>query len=235
MVYATRQNRETVTANSQQQERCTGVSWYGTGAQLSLLNIDTGQIQDLTLGRGSNWLPEWSPDGRYVAFLSDRDESHQARVWVWDFREHTLKRISSIDVRASSFLYAGQIQWTPDSRRVLIAVRTDGSSAEGSGQKCSLDARDTKDPTPKIAVYKASATPDPANSDAWNLDESVRDLATIDVNTGKTRVIVRRRRIGTYLLSPDGSQVAFTSPARFEKPGSQQILFDLTTVSLATA
>jgi dipeptidyl aminopeptidase/acylaminoacyl peptidase len=204
-------------------------------SQLSLLHIDTGQILDLTHGKGSNWLPAWSPDGRYVAFLSDRDDSHQARLWVWDLRDQTLKRVSSIDVRASSFLYAGQIQWTPDSRRVLVAVRTDGDSDGAAAQNCSLDPRDTKDSTSKIAVYKASATHDPANSDAWDLDESVRDLASIDVNTAETRIIVRHRRIGTYLLSPDGSQVAFTSPTRFEKPGSQQILFDLATVSSATA
>jgi dipeptidyl aminopeptidase/acylaminoacyl peptidase len=235
LVYTTRQNRQTITTDSQEQERCTGVSWYGKSSQLSLLYTDTGQTLDLTHGKGSNWLPAWSPDGRYVAFLSDRDDSHQARLWVWDVRGQTLRRVSSLDIRASSFLYTGQIQWTPDSQRVLIAVRTDRDSDGVAAQNCSLDQPDINDSASKISVYQASATHDPGNSDAWNLDESVRDLAIIDVNTAETKIIVRHRRIGTYLLSPDGSQLAFTSPVRFEKPGSQQILFDLATVSLATA
>jgi len=36
-----------------------------------------------------------------------------------------------------------------------------------------------------------------------------------------------------YLLSPDGSRVVYSVPRSFEKPGSQQILFDLATVGIA--
>ena len=46
--------------------------------------------------------------------------------------------------------------------------------------------------------------------------------------------IVQGKRISAYSLSPDGSHVAYTSPERFERPGSQQVLFDLAVAELST-
>jgi dipeptidyl aminopeptidase/acylaminoacyl peptidase len=68
-----------------------------------------------------------------------------------------------------------------------------------------------------------------------NLNLRLRDLAAIDVVTGNARILVRDKRIGTFLLSPDGSRLAYTVPKCFEKPSSQQILFDLRILALATA
>jgi dipeptidyl aminopeptidase/acylaminoacyl peptidase len=67
---------------------------------------------------------------------------------------------------------------------------------------------------------------------AWNLDSQLRDLALVDVKTGKARVIDHGHRIAKFAVSPDGSDVAVTIPKRFEKAGSQQILFDLTVFPL---
>ena len=43
------------------------------------------------------------------------------------------------------------------------------------------------------------------------------------------------QRIATIRLSPDGSHIAYTMPKRFEKPGSQQVLFDIAVVTLANS
>ena len=69
------------------------------------------------------------------------------------------------------------------------------------------------------------------SSDPWNLNRSLRDLISVDVHTGSFIPIVHGRRIESYRLSPDGSRVAYTVPTRFEKAGSQQILFDFAITS----
>ena len=47
-----------------------------------------------------------------------------------------------------------------------------------------------------------------------------------------SKLIARGGTVGTFLVSPDGRQIAYSSPTRFERAGSQQILFDLHTVDL---
>src|SRR5205823_2711571 len=37
----------------------TGVPWYGTGAQIFVLNVKTGASNNVTAGIANNWLPTW--------------------------------------------------------------------------------------------------------------------------------------------------------------------------------
>ena len=62
--------------------------------------------------------------------------------------------------------------------------------------------------------------------------DMLRDPVVVDVESGKAQVLEQGHRVATFEASPDGSNVAFTIPKRFEKAGSQQILFDLGVVSL---
>jgi dipeptidyl aminopeptidase/acylaminoacyl peptidase len=213
----------------------TGVNWNTVGAQVSVLNLRSGETSEITGGRGNNWLPSWSPDGRYLAFVSDRDGSEAAKPWVWDAKGNGLRKISDSSVRAD------RLEWTPDSRNLLITILPEGFSPNEYAQRVLAGREDSgpaKTPGSTVRLYRSeessSANQTPPASDPWNLDEYLRDLVILDVATGSMRTIVCSRRIATYAISPDGTRVAYTVPKRFEKPGSQQILFDLAVVPVAT-
>jgi dipeptidyl aminopeptidase/acylaminoacyl peptidase len=212
----------------------TGIAF--TRTDICVIDTDTGEAKTLTTGKGANWAPVWSPDGHLLAFLSDRDGSGQARVWVWDLATNAMQRVSDVNVRGDD------IEWMPDSHRLFVTTVPDGFTVNSYVRTLTLK---TQGPNPSevdavgstLSLYQSN--PDSqANtivaSDPWNLDYFLRDLRLVDVISGKSTTVVRAQRIGKYLVSPDGSQVAYTRPLRFEKPGSQQTLFDLVTVDVTT-
>ena len=59
-------------------------------------------------------LPKWSPDGKYVAFVSDR--SGRDEVWIADPEGRTPKKITDLDNEK------GALVWTPDSKLLLYTA-----------------------------------------------------------------------------------------------------------------
>jgi tricorn protease len=74
---------------------------------------DRGEVQRVTetLWREEN--PRWSPDGKWIAFVSDR--TGREEVWVADELGGNLKKLSDADCDKSS------IVWAPDSKSLLWA------------------------------------------------------------------------------------------------------------------
>ena len=218
----------------------THVSWAPTiagGTDIYVLNVTTGEMKNLTGGKGGSWQAVWSPDGHYLAFLSDRDGSGQEKMWVWDIMQKQFKIVSDLDVQGK------EIVWTRDSRSLMITVLPEGLTQEISGERMSSgterqNKEQSKTSRSTVNVYRSKSLSSndkvTSRSDPWNLDGYLRDLAMVDIGSGKVHRLVRRQRIAEYLLSPDGLRIAYTRPTRFEKPGSQQILFDLVGVNLAT-
>jgi tricorn protease len=58
--------------------------------------------------------PKWSPDGKYLAFVSDR--SGRDEIWVSDPDGKDLKQITSLDNEKGALL------WTPDSKSLLYTA-----------------------------------------------------------------------------------------------------------------
>jgi dipeptidyl aminopeptidase/acylaminoacyl peptidase len=214
-----------------------GVNAQFTGTDIWIQNVRTGEVKNLTEGKGDNWLPVWSPDGNCLAFLSDRDSNGQARLWVWNLPKNQGGQVSDMNLRAH------EIEWLPNSKEIIVATAPQQPSVDvDRGPRISnrgtlaSNADETQDPT--VLVYKGSKIAEEDEkgpiSDPWNLDDHLRDLVSVNIGSGKVTSIVQGKRISAYSLSPDGSHVAYTSPERFERPGSQQILFDLAVAELST-
>jgi len=211
----------------------TGIPEWAQGTDVCIVNTETSAMINLTGGKGNNWLPAWSRDGRYLAFISDRESNGNARLWIWSARSNQLRQVSNINVRADA------IEWTPNNRVLLAALPADLSPDDISKKPtvARASANWLRDSIPDVLQYESNlhlqdGVDQP--SAAWNLNQSLRNLSLIDIDSGRVASVVRNQRVASYQVSPDGLQAAYTSPLRFERAGSQQVLFDLVVVDLRT-
>ena len=61
-----------------------------------------------------NQSPKWSPDGKYIAFVSDK--SGRDEIWLTDPDGEAPKKITNLDNEK------GAIVWTPDSKALLYTA-----------------------------------------------------------------------------------------------------------------
>jgi dipeptidyl aminopeptidase/acylaminoacyl peptidase len=236
LAYVVKDNERTKSVDLSSRVR-TGIPVNANACDVWISSTETGLPRNLTGSKGENWLPKWSPDGQYLAFLSNRDGSGQAKLWVWDAAKDDLKKVSDVEVRAD------QIEWMRDGKRIITTVLPEGLSVsayitEVEGRTGTHEIIAERAESSTVTIYRSQRTGktdgESPRSDPWNLNSSLRDLASVEVATGKTSILVHGQRIEMYILSPDGSSVAYTASKRFESPGSIQLLFDLSTVNLAT-
>ena len=87
-----------------------------TRGQILTIATDRGDITrvapDAMASR--NQSPKWSPDGKYLAFISDR--SGRDEIWICDPDGKGLKKITDLDNEKAASL------WTPDSKLLLYAT-----------------------------------------------------------------------------------------------------------------
>src|SRR6187200_815728 len=80
-----------------------------------MVSTDGGAPIKLTASKKPETSPRWSPDGRYLAFLSSRD-GKKAQVYLLDRRGGEAQAITDYKTGASA------IEWTPDSSKLALLV-----------------------------------------------------------------------------------------------------------------
>lgn len=75
---------------------------------------DQGDVQRVTTSYSRETAPEWSPDGKYIAFVSDK--SGQDDVWAAKEDGTGLTQLTSSSTEKHA------IEWSPDSKALLIAA-----------------------------------------------------------------------------------------------------------------
>ncbi len=112
-------NLETVTANSEADSYHLSPSGQraviATNGELFTIATDRGDVRRLTKTsdvRESN--PQWSPDGKRVAFVSDH--SGREEIWVCDEHGGNLKRLTNSDTQK------GAPVWAPNSQSLLYTA-----------------------------------------------------------------------------------------------------------------
>ena len=87
---------------------------------------DGSQTIRVTSTPGSESSPRWSPDGRWLAFLSSRQGGEGAQVWLLDRRGGEAQRVTSIRDGVSD------LAWSPDATRLALvaSIRADSAAAD---------------------------------------------------------------------------------------------------------
>jgi dipeptidyl aminopeptidase/acylaminoacyl peptidase len=101
-------------------------SLQGTApTRICLTQLQTGDTRVLTFGPNCDRLPKFSPDGRRVAFLSDRHESGAFQLYLLDPINGTATPTAPVDG------WVEYLHWSPDGKRILLGVAGRGADVSG--------------------------------------------------------------------------------------------------------
>lgn len=210
----------------------TGAPRTAIACDIWVARTDTGQATNLTGGKGNNWAAAWSPDGAQLAFYSDRDG--YAALWVWERKTARLRRISRTVVRP----FLGEVpRWAIDGKQIFTKILPEDLTLEQAMNMSSpagTPAGERQEGASTAVVYRSPGVDQSKRADApagplihpWH-NEFLADLALIDVRSGQVRRIVRKLRIRSFAVSPNGRYVAVAALQRYAPNSTNQYLYDV--------
>jgi dipeptidyl aminopeptidase/acylaminoacyl peptidase len=83
--------------------------------KLWLISSKGGRPRPLTSGAGEDEAPQYSPDGKWIVFLSNRDLAEERHLWIIPAgggEAHRLTHLPGVE---------GTAQWSPDSKRIYFS------------------------------------------------------------------------------------------------------------------
>ena len=200
-----------------------------------LYELSSGQSRQLTFSGKNDSSPRWAPDGRSIAFLSDRDGAPQ--IYRLPMRGGEAEKLTDRKDAVRAF------RWSPDGRRIALLMSEPKPDAQQQREKDKDDGRvaDKDDRHPRVWMLDVeSRALEQLTTVDWQIDEiewmpdGTRLIAvandapaadtwnqriyTIDVSSGGFAPIGEvRRPLGGIALSPDGRTIAYVG-ARVDGP-----------------
>ena len=151
---------------------------------------DGTQTIQVTSSPDGEAAPRFSPDGRYLSFLSSRQGGKGSQLWLLDRRGGEARRITEFESGIRSY------EWSPDARRIVL-VMSDAPASKDS----------TKKPKPIVLDryhFKSDA--------GGYLDTTHTHLYLFDLATSHSELLTPGRfDESNPAWSPDGKWIVFQS------------------------
>jgi dipeptidyl aminopeptidase/acylaminoacyl peptidase len=162
------------------------------------------QIRMTSSPDGEN-APRWSPDGKYLSFLSSRTggKARGAQVWILDRTGGEAQQLTEVKGRLSSY------EWAPDAKKLLLTMadREPGEPDDPAAGGTAGGRGGANAPAPKPIVI-----------DRYKFKQDVQGYLTskpsrfylFDLAEKKTEALTPETlELGPATWSPDGKSIAF--------------------------
>jgi len=163
---------------------------------LWLAKCDSAENRPLTFGENQQTHPRWSPDGKWIAFLSSRTDEHENdQLWVLSSAGGEAEQLTKEKGSVEDFA------WSPDSKRIVLVLHDPDPREPEAKEK-------EKKTVPPIVInrYQFKKDIDGYLTNRWShlklFDLPNRQLA--DLTSGQHDDILPA-------WSPDGRQIAFVT------------------------
>src|SRR5579863_7564996 len=160
--------------------------------QLWMVSWDGSVHLQLTYGKDGASAPKFSPDGKYISFMSSRPgPAKGAQVWVMDRRGGEPQQFTAItDKEIESY------SWSPDSQKLLLAIHP----------KSEPDQEEGKPPAPPkpIVIDRYHFKQD---IEGYIRDDTWDALYVYDIGTKKAEKLTTGKNVNEEepAWSPDGA------------------------------